>query len=320
MCRSNKTRPNRGIRSDLADMILFMSKEAQFRIKYQSRDENYHELDADLLSQALFGISEMSRLAYRTANPADARPLQVKVHALNAGSFEIVLEHIVGPVAQVVGEVIDFFNRSDVQRITSTVETLFLISQAINFVRLTAGKMYKAEKRGDEVHITINGDVNIFGASAYELGEDSAFRKSVGNSLAPFQDENYTSMEILDTNENSVESIQQDELPIFSEFQEEVILDETVEVIAYVETIQIRENSKLWSFVDELDQKFSAKMEDEDFASLARRVGSPIGADTKLKLQRNTRIVTTKSGKPKTERRIIKVVSYENPGAQEALF
>lgn len=301
-------------------MIRYVSTEAQFIIKYDGKDEHYHELDAALLSQALFGLSEMGRLAYRAANPGETHQIQVKVQALQAGSFEIVLEQVVPFISQVVGEVIDLFNREDVQRTINAVDSLFIISQAINFIRLTAGKKYKVEPKGDEFHITINGDVNVYQAPVYNLATNREFRQAVHQSMAPLDDPHYDSLQISDTAGRAVERLEEHERGLFSAYEEVVILDETVEVRAYVETPQFRENSRLWVFIDEYDQKFSARMDDEKFALLAGRVNSPIGRETILRLKRHTRITRVKNGKTRTVRRIVEVLGFTNPGHQEQLF
>lgn len=301
-------------------MIRCVSTEAQFIIKYDGKDEHYHELDAALLSQALFGLSEMGRLAYRAVNPWETHQIQVKVQALQAGSFEIVLEQVVPFISQVVGEVIDLFNREDVQRTINAVDSLFIISQAINFIRLTAGKKYKVEPKGDEFHITINGDVNVYQAPVYNLATNREFRQAVHQSMAPLDDPHYDSLQISDTAGRAVERLEEHERGLFSEYEEEVILDETVEVRAFVETPQFRENSRLWVFIDEYDQKFSAQMDDEKFALLAGRVNSPIGRETILRLKRHTKITRLKNGKTRTVRRIVEVLGFTNPGHQEQLF
>ena len=53
--------------------------EASFRIKYQGANPEYHEMDAAHLAEALMGLSEMGRVAYRVMHPEDTQVASLSV-------------------------------------------------------------------------------------------------------------------------------------------------------------------------------------------------------------------------------------------------
>lgn len=94
-------------------------KEAQFRIKYEGENDEYHQLDAVLLSQALITFGEMGRIAYREMHPIETHTLDIKVQALEARSFEIALEAVIPALEHLYSQFVGLFNKSDAQALAT---------------------------------------------------------------------------------------------------------------------------------------------------------------------------------------------------------
>lgn len=295
-------------------------KEAQFRIKYEGEDDGYHQLDAALLSQALMAFSEMGRIAYREMNPLETHTLEVKVQALEAGSFEIALETVVPAIEHIYEQVVGLFNRSDVQAAATAVGIGGVIAKAFGLIKRIGGRKHKAEKDGDRtIVITPDGDKINVSTAVYNIAGNATFIKAAGDAMAPLDDPQYDRMSIKDTKGNTLDTTHEDERGYFKLESDELESEETLVIEVAIETVQIDSPNRVWRFRSG-DQSFNAKVMDTDFLNFVKNHGYKIYGETTAKVERREVRKRDKTGKSTSKYYIEKVIRIENPGETPKLF
>lgn len=301
-------------------MILSMSTETQFRVKYDGEDENYHELDAVLLSQALMGFSEMGRIAYRIAYPEETHTLNVRVKALESGSFEVALEAVVPALEHLYGQLVGLFNRDDAQAAAAAGGIGGLIAGAFKFIKWVGGRSHTAKKDGDTTTVTTkDGDSTTVPSVVYDIAGDALFIQYAGQSMAPLDDPKYDRMGIRDAAGNELDVTHEDDRGYFRIDGDEREFEESVEMEVGVESPQIGARNKMWTFRT-LDGKFNARVEDINFLNYVENEGFKASLDTRLKIVRKEVRKRFPNGESKSKFYVLQVLKIIAPGEEPKLF
>lgn len=304
--------------------ILMRVTEAEFRIKYDGPDRDYHDMDAALLAQALMGFSEMGRTAYRIVNPEETHNLHVNVKALEPGSFDIALEAVVPALEHLVGQMVGIFNRPDATAAANGLGISGGIAGAIGLayrlVKWIGGRQHDVREEDDQTTITTaDGDSTTVPTVVYNIAGNATFINAASQTLAPLDGEHYTDMVISDGEGKTVERINEDDAGYFNATPDIQEYDVTETVEASVETIQVGDNGKMWSFRSG-SRRFNAKMKDLDFAEKVRKREVIIGDDTVLVIDRREVRVITPGGTARTRFSVEKVHRVSNPGDDPTIF
>ena len=301
-------------------MIYVVNPDAQFRIKYEGEDEHYHELDAALLSQALMGFSEMGRIAYRITYPEETHTLNVRVKALEAGSFEVALEAIVPPLEHLYGQLVGLFNRDDMQALHTACGLGGVIAAAFGFVKWRGGRKHTTRKEGDTTVVTTeDGDETTVPTVVYKIAGNATFIQAAGQSLMPLEDPHYDRMSIRDRHGNTLDQTMEEDRGYFQADSDELEYDETLTIEVSIVTVQVSSPGKVWTFSSG-DQQFNAKVLDRDFLSYVENVGYKFNKDTRALVERREVRKRDASGKLMSKCYITKVRSISSPGEEPKLF
>lgn len=294
---------------------------AQFKVKYQGADEDYHDLDAALLAQALLGFSEMGRTAYRTLHPEETHSLEVKVKALSPGSFEVMLEAAVPALEHLYGQVVGLFNRSDMQAASTAGGVVGLLVAAYQLVVWIGGRNFTAKSDGDETTlVTEDGDSTTIPTNVFHIYGNPTFIQTAGQTLMPLDDPHYDSLVFRDKDGNEMGKVHEDDRGYFRADPDVRESDETITIEVTVETMQIDPSTKKkWTFWSG-NQKFNARMDDVGFARLVSHRKIHIGTETKLLVDRRTVVKVQPDQSIRTEHAILKVHQLTHPGEAPTHF
>ena len=272
--------------------------EAQFRIKYDGPVVDYHDLDAALLAQALMGFSDMGRVAYHRMKPEDTHTLDIKVKALEAGSFEIVLDAVVPALEQAKNVMVGLFNSPDAEAAERATGILATLGGALGVRKWIKGRKYIKEEgnsEGTTIIRTEGGDVIQVENLTINLAEDPAFIKAADQTLKPLDDPNYTAMSVQDIRGNEVERVEAEDRRYFQPDPTGRDVDETLKLEVEVETPQFVQNNRMWTFrVD--GQRFNAKMLDKGFAERVAKSEIVLDGQTKLLVRRREVVTLDQNG------------------------
>lgn len=301
-------------------MIYRVNPDAQFRIKYDGADKNYHQLDAALLSQALMGFSEMGRIAYRIAYPEETHTLNVRVHALEAGSFEVALEAAVPAIEHLYGQLVGLFNRDDAEAAATAGGIGGLIAGAFKFIKWLGGRKHSAEKNGDSIDVTTHdGDKTTVPAIVYNISGNATFIQSAGQALMPLDDLHYERMEIRDSRGQTLDKTLEEDRGYFQVDSDELEFEETLTLEVSIVTVQVSSPSKVWTFASG-NQRFNAKVLDMEFLQYVENVGYRFNKETRALVDRREVRKRDASGKPKSQYFIDRVRNISSPGEEPKLF
>lgn len=294
---------------------------AQFRIEYQGVEDDYHDLDAALLSQALMGLSEMGRVAYRITNPTETHTLNVKVQALEAGSFEIALEAVVPALEHLYGQVVGIFNRPDAQAVATAGGIGGVLAGAYDLIRWIRGRKYTTKRDEETTTITTeDGDSTTVPTNVYNIAGNATFIRAAGETLVPLEDPHYDRMSISDAKGKKLETVYEEDRGYFKIDPDTQESDETLTIEVGVATVQLLvDSSRLWGFTSG-DQKFNARMSDEKFAEKVRKGEIILGDETRLLVDRRTVVKKRSDGSAQTHHAILQVRKIINPGENPQLF
>lgn len=297
-----------------------MSTKSQFRIKYDGEDENYHELDAALLSQALMGFSEMGRIAYRIAYPEETNTLNVRVKALESGSFEVALEAIVTAPEHIYGHLVGFFNRDDAEAFATAGGIGGVIAAAFKFIKWLRGRSYTAESDGYTTTVTMkDGDWTTIPSVVYNIAGDATFNQYAGQSLAPLDDPKYDRMGIRDAAGNELDVTHEDDRGYFRIGGDIREIEETIEMEVGVESPQIGARNKMWTFRT-LDGNFKARVKDVKFLNYVENQGFKASLDTRLSIVRKEVRKRLPNGVSKSRYYVLRVLNITAPGEDPKSF
>lgn len=297
-----------------------MSTETQFRVKYDGDDESYHELDAALLSQALMGFSEMGRIAYRIAYPEETHTLNVRVKALEPGSFEIALEAVVPALEHLYKQLVGLFNRDDAQAAAAAEGIGSVIAGAFKLIKWLGGRTHTAEKDGDTTTVTTkDGDSTTVPSVVYNIAGNATFIQSAGQSLVPLDDPKYDRMGIRDVAGNELDVTHEDDRGYFRINGDEKEFEETIEMEVGVESPHIGARNKMWTFKT-LDGKFNARVEDIDFLNYVENEGFKADLGTRLKIIRKEVRKRFPNGESRSRYYVLRVVEIIAPGEEPRIF
>ena len=293
--------------------------EASFRIRYESEKPNYHEMDAAYLAEALMGLSEMGRVAYRVMRPEETHTLQVRVNALEAGSFAIDLAAVIPPLEHLYGQLVGFFTSPDTTAIATAGSCVTALGSAIGLVKWIAGRKHSAERNGDTTTITTtDGDQTEVPTVVYNISGNATFLQAATHALKPLDDPTYDRMQIQDASGNVVAQIEEDERGYFAVNPDAKDKDETLDLEVVVETVQLADSRRMWTFRSG-NQKFNAKVQDEEFLNQIKKDGLYVTGDTRLMVSRREVRKVQPSGEAKSSYYITKVHEIRNQG-QDSLF
>lgn len=301
-------------------MIRRVNTEAQFRIKYDGDDKNYHDLDAALLSQALMGFSEMGRVAYRIAYPEETHTLNVRVQALEAGSFEVALEAIVPPLENLYGQLVGIFNRDDVTALETAGGLGATLAAAFGLVKKIGGRKHTTKADGDTtVVVTDDGEETTVSTTVYNIAGNATFIQAAGQALVPLDDPHYDHMDIRDANGNTLDRTMEEDRGYFQTNSDELEYDETLTLEVSIVTVQVTSPTKVWTFSSG-NQQFNAKVLDKDFLQYVENIGYKFNKETRALVDRREVRKRDASGKLKSQYYIVTVRSISSPGEEPKLF
>lgn len=301
-------------------MIRCVNTEAQFRIKYDGDEKDYHELDAALLSQALMGFSEMGRVAYRIAYPEETHTLNVRVQALEAGSFEVALEAMIPPLEHLYGQLVGLFNREDMEAASTAGGVGAIIAAAFKFIKWLGGRKHTATKQGDETVIkTADGDETTVPSIVYNIAGDATFIQAAGQTLMPLDDPHYDRMDIRDSEGNTLDRTLEEDRGYFQNNSDELEYDETLTIEVSIVTVQVTSPTKVWTFSSG-NQQFNAKVLDKDFLQYVENIGYKFNKETRALVDRREVRKRDASGKLKSQYYIVAVRNISSPGEEPKLF
>ena len=293
--------------------------DASFRIRYQGDNPGYHEMDAAYLAEALMGLSEMGRAAYRVVHPEETHTLQVKVNALEAGSFVIDLEAVIPPLEHLYGQFVGFFTSPDATAIATAGAFVPIIGGAIELIKWIAGRKHSTKRDGDNTTITTaDGDQTVVPTVVYNISGNATFLQAAAHALKPLDDPHYDHMQLQDASGNTVEEISEDERGYFAVNPETREKDETLDLEVVVETVQLADPQRMWTFRSG-NQKFNAKVQDEEFLNQVKQDGIYVTGNTKLVVSRREVGRVQPSGEAKSSYYITKVHNVSNQ-EQDQLF
>lgn len=298
---------------------LSCMSEASFRIKYQGANPEYHEMDAAHLAEALMGLSEMGRVAYRVMHPEDTHTLQVKVNALEVGSFVIDLEAVLPPLEHLYGQFVGLFNTPDATAFANASGFVAILGSAVGLVKWIGGREHKIKRDGDTTTITtVDGDETQVSTVIYNISGNAQFLTATSHATKPLEDLEYDLMQIQDPSGEVVEQVHEDDRGYFSVTPDTREKDETLDLEVLVETVQLGDSRRMWTFKSG-DQKFNAKVLDEDFLAQVKKEGILVNAQTRLLVQRREIRTVQPNGEAKSAYSITKVHNVINHG-QDPLF
>lgn len=278
--------------------ILMRVTEAQFRIKYDGPVADYHDLDAALLAQALMGFSDMGRIAYRKLKPEDTHTLDIKVKALEAGSFEVVLDAVVPALEHAKNVMVGLFTSPDAEAVERAAGLLVPLGGALGIRKWIRGRKYVKEdgdREGSTIIRTEGGDVIQVENLTINLAEDPKFIKAADQTLKPLDDPNYTAMSVQDSKGTEIQRIEESDRQYFHDGPETREVDETLRLEVEVETPQLIQNNRMWTFRVQ-GQSFNAKMLDKDFAERVEKGEIVISGQTRLFVERREVMNLDKNG------------------------
>ncbi|MGO3084251.1 hypothetical protein [Ancrocorticia populi] len=297
-----------------------MNTEAQFSIKYDGEDDTYHELDAALLSQALMGFSEMGRIAYRIAYPEETHSLNVKVHALESGSFGVTLEAVVPAIGHLYGQVVGLFNRDDVSALNTAYGMCGILASAFGLIKWIGGRKHKAERKGGETQITTkDGDTTTVPSVVYNIAGNATFIEAAGQALVPLDDPHYDRMDIRNSRGDSLDVTYEEDRGYFKTDSDELEYDQTLTIEVSIVTVQIASATKAWTF-ESGNQRFNAKVLDADFLRYVENVGYKFNRDSRALVDRREVRKRDSTGAMKSQYSIVKVHQVSSPGEEPKLF
>lgn len=297
-----------------------MSTETQFRVKYDGEDKSYHELDAALLSQALMGFSEMGRIAYRIAYPEETHTLNVRVKALEAGSFEVALEAVVPALEHLYGQFVGIFNRPDVEAMDTAGGIGATIAAAFGLRKWLGGRKHKAESSDGQTSITTrDGDTTTVPTTVYNIAGNATFIQAASQSLMPLDDPHYDRMDIRDAKSNVLDTTYEEDRGYFKNDSDELEYDQTLTVEVAVVTVQVTSPTRVWTFSSG-DQTFNAKVLDQDFLTHVENIGYKFNKDTRILVDRREVRKRDSAGVVKSQFYILKVHRITSPGEEPRLF
>lgn len=293
--------------------------DASFRIRYQGDNPDYHEMDAACLAEALMGLSEMGRVAYRIMHPEETHTLQVKVNALEAGSFAIDLEAVVPPLEHLYGQFVGLFTSPDATAISTATGCVTALGGAIGLVKWIAGRKHSTKSDGDTTTITTaDGDRTEVPTVIYNISGNATFLQAAAHALKPLDDPGYDRMQLQEASGKAVEQIDEDERGYFAVNPETREKDETLDLEVVVETVQLADSRRMWTFRSG-NQKFNAKVLDEEFLNQVKKDGLYVTGDTRLVVSRREIRKVQPSGEAKSSYYITQVHEIRNQG-QDPLF
>lgn len=294
---------------------------SQFKVKYSGEDSSYHDLNAALLAQALLGFSDLGRAAYRVLHPEETHSLEIKIKAVQPGSFEIVLDAVLPTLESLYGQFVGIFNRPDSVAASNAGGIVGLIVTTFQFTLWLKGRPYRAETVGDQtVIVTPDGDTTTIDKTVYNFYGDTTFIQSAGQTLEPLDDPNYDALEFQDRKGNTLAKIHENDRGYFQSDPDTQESDETIKLEVTIETLQVdAATNKKWTLRSG-NQKFNARMEDIEFAQQVSNGDIRISSATKLLVDRRTITKKQSNGTVKTEHYILKVHQVSNPGEQPTLF
>lgn len=295
-------------------------KKAQFLIKYEGLEDNYHELDAALLSRALMAFSEMGRIAYREAHPEDTHTLNVKVQALQAGSFEVALEASVPAIEHLYGQVVGLFNKPDAIAASNAYGIAGAIGGAFGVVKWIAGRNHKTKSNGDKTEIvTDDGDRTTVPTVTYNIAGNATFITAAENAMAPLDDPHYDRMLIKGSDGRVLDTTHEDDRGYFKNAGDELALEETLTLEVGIVTVQVSAPQRVWTFVSG-NQRFNARVLDEEFTEFMQSQGYLVNAQTKALVQRREIRKRDSNGVTTSKFYIDKVIQISNPGEEPKRF
>ena len=125
-------------------------------------------------------------------------------------------------------------------------------------------------------------------------------------------------MQLQDASGNTVEEISEDERGYFAVNPETREKDETLDLEVVVETVQLADPQRMWTFRSG-NQKFNAKVQDEEFLNQVKQDGIYVTGNTKLVVSRREVGRVQPSGEAKSSYYITKVHNVSNQ-EQDQLF
>ncbi|TVX76462.1 hypothetical protein [Corynebacterium sp. NML180780] len=279
---------------------LLLSNDEGFSVRYLGENPEYHEMYADHLAQALQGISEMVSIAHKTLSPEDARKVQVKVNALDSGSFVIGFQLLLDGLEQIHGHTVQSLAAPGT---VAAINLYNILKGAIDVVKWVRGRTHKATTDGDTTTITTeDGEQKQVSPVIYKIAGDAHFHGAFIQATKPLEDTEYNRVELQTSSGRVVGEFNEQERDYLSDLSEELrVLD------VWVETPQLAAPHRKWTFRHG-GQRFKAEVLDMRFLDEVDNGDIHINARTRLRVRRLEQRIVQTDGKIKTNYFIVQVL------------
>lgn len=250
--------------------LRYKADSASLSVRYAGQALDEHRMSVRDLAPALLALADAIDIANALVGDSDRKP-SVAIKATSEGSFVVDLVITSNLLEGVTGSLLSLLNGKEATAAANLSGVVAGVGAAIGLLKKFAGKKIVSTDKAapGRTRITL-GDGTTIDATAGEtvLVESREFRAAMGRAAAPTRKPGIDTFELSGGGFQTV-SIRDDEIdhirPAYTASGDDVISDETHEVVLKLDQISFRKN-RVWKVVDDDNGKpFSVTIRDPSF-------------------------------------------------------